>query len=979
MNLIKIIKINAALFISVILVLCTLTYSYAERLKYDLVFLIDQSGSMSVPVDGAPPADPNNLRVEAVKLFAELCSDNDRFSIVGFGDNSMLLCPLISPTKDFNKICSALDSIVSRQGNTDILAGLKTAYDILSVTKNENRIPVVVLLTDGKVRMQDLKHIIKGSSEEKDKKYNSYKTELFYTVDKFKEMKCRIMCIGLGPNFDGELLTRAAKQTDGLVYPAEDATKLLEIYQKIYFDMRCFLKNIKHFDSEKSFEYKSSIENSIFFVETNKKLNSNNSMKLTASNSNGSQIEPSKFDYYENTKAKSYSIFKFHKLSPEMKFNIIKSTVSPSDPLQFTIIKDLFLEVNRLTPRTGEKIYQNEERDAMVEVYSTSINADILSKNIAVKGLVWKEKDRQVISQFDLSDVEEKNNKLYYSGQIPPIIEPGTYVLTFKYYDLSNPEFLNEKSGYLIVAQREGIDISLKNPKTRELISGFPATFEVEVYGKNPLEKIDYSKIITKVQVIDANGSSAEAQLKYNADTNSFCNELSGILKNEGTYEIIANSNYKNFMTQIPYYFTVYGKPVFKITTANDEDCINLIDTDAVTFKASLIQNISPDLNIPDKIIVTSQKSDVKEEAKLEFAIKDTKEVENGKYICVNYELKILINQGFNGTIKFISVDNINARFTPRSFNITGSLGIEPSISSKISNTPILIDLFSKFNFKKDIDKSVNAFLVKEDDAGNEIKILPVNRKINRTSTGRYRHRYFFDFRKNKNERVKLDENNRLINCNAGNYKLYVTQDVSEEKTNIVINGMPFKLYQIKILSDEDYYFEKKYSQNEYFNVDDKKFDAQINLNEIENDNGIIKFSIGSIKPEKSSIKVNITGLGIFVKNEEKTYKNLDKIISKKVTLKDGNLIIELKSDQEKIKDDFKHFCDLEINYRDLSINSADIQEQKINLRLTFVKPVSYKSLLYAMLIIALVLIAIIIKSKIKKVNKEMVANEEKK
>lgn len=123
----------------------------------DLVIVLDDSGSM-FKRGGVCEAgnDPSALRYSAARLAVQLLDDNDRVSIIRFGDsvvemplnNQTGLVEISANTRD--KILQSLSLSDSNLGGTNIAAAFIKALNILSLQGDEQRAQYIIFLTDGK-------------------------------------------------------------------------------------------------------------------------------------------------------------------------------------------------------------------------------------------------------------------------------------------------------------------------------------------------------------------------------------------------------------------------------------------------------------------------------------------------------------------------------------------------------------------------------------------------------------------------------------------------------------------------------------------------------------------------------------------------------------------------------------------------------------------------------------------------------------
>ncbi|WP_271629720.1 VWA domain-containing protein [Caldicellulosiruptor sp. DIB 104C] len=170
-----------------------------QQVNYiDLVFVLDSSGSMSWN-------DPNGYRKIAAKSFVDALIQGDRAAVVDFDDFGYLLQPL---TTDFQAVKNAIDRIDS-WGGTNIAEGIRIANQQLISCSSEDRIKVIILLTDGE-----------GYYD------NNLTTEA-------KNNGITIYTIGLGTSVDENLLRDIATQTGGMYFPVSSASQLPQVFKRI--------------------------------------------------------------------------------------------------------------------------------------------------------------------------------------------------------------------------------------------------------------------------------------------------------------------------------------------------------------------------------------------------------------------------------------------------------------------------------------------------------------------------------------------------------------------------------------------------------------------------------------------------------------------------------------------------------------------------------------------------------------------------
>ena len=120
---------------------------YGEPLDKDIVFVLDRSGSMGGAACGG------ELKIEQMKdAFASVVGqlrDGDRFNVIEFDSDVRVLWDGLRTADQANRD-EAIAGIRSIQadGGTDINEGLERALAMLKI--DETRVPIVVMLTDGK-------------------------------------------------------------------------------------------------------------------------------------------------------------------------------------------------------------------------------------------------------------------------------------------------------------------------------------------------------------------------------------------------------------------------------------------------------------------------------------------------------------------------------------------------------------------------------------------------------------------------------------------------------------------------------------------------------------------------------------------------------------------------------------------------------------------------------------------------------------
>ncbi|MGL5479719.1 MAG: VWA domain-containing protein [Clostridium sp.] len=168
-----------------------------EVVYLDCALIIDSSGSMGWN-------DPENLRVEASKLFVDSLYDKDMAYVIDFDNYGKVYQSL---TNDKTLIKKALDRI-DDDGGTNISEGLRAAINELKGDRGE-RSKYAILLTDGD-GYYDKNESIKAAEE-----------------------GIKIYTIGLGKSYDKYVLGDIADKTGGKFFAITTAEELIEIFDRI--------------------------------------------------------------------------------------------------------------------------------------------------------------------------------------------------------------------------------------------------------------------------------------------------------------------------------------------------------------------------------------------------------------------------------------------------------------------------------------------------------------------------------------------------------------------------------------------------------------------------------------------------------------------------------------------------------------------------------------------------------------------------
>lgn len=168
-----------------------------KKSKKDVLFLIDQSGSMRT-------SDTNNIKTHILDDFVSAISNRDRISVVGFNHEKIGYSDFES---EKTKIFAALDALekAGNSGGTNIGLALQETYDEFE-NKPEDTYQAIFLISDGD-----------SSDSPSDK-----------LLDNYKSKGVRIFTVGIGSlsTKAKNELDRIAKKTDGQFYGVKQSSKL---------------------------------------------------------------------------------------------------------------------------------------------------------------------------------------------------------------------------------------------------------------------------------------------------------------------------------------------------------------------------------------------------------------------------------------------------------------------------------------------------------------------------------------------------------------------------------------------------------------------------------------------------------------------------------------------------------------------------------------------------------------------------------
>ncbi len=172
----------------------------------DLVLAIDASGSMGFDMEGKSKFQ---RVLELSKDFLKKRFD-DNIGVVVFGSFAYIASPVTFDLKALNFILDYLDTSVA--GNSTAI-GEAIYQSIKALEKSNAKNKVIILLTDGY--------------------HNSGQVSPKEAIKLAKEKKIKIYTIGIGDEFDKNLLQKIAYETKGKMFAAKNSEDLKNIFEEL--------------------------------------------------------------------------------------------------------------------------------------------------------------------------------------------------------------------------------------------------------------------------------------------------------------------------------------------------------------------------------------------------------------------------------------------------------------------------------------------------------------------------------------------------------------------------------------------------------------------------------------------------------------------------------------------------------------------------------------------------------------------------
>ena len=173
----------------------------AQRPPLDLALVLDTSGSME-------GASIDAVRAAATDLVAKL-RDGDRISIVAFGSHPQVVLPNTAVSAVTRVTVARAIGQLAARGTTDLTGGLAAGYQQLEAFPLPQGIARLVLLSDG---VPNTAQPLPG------------------LLAQIHQQGISITTLGLGDDYDTELMTRIARDTGGAFHYLEKPTEVAAVF-----------------------------------------------------------------------------------------------------------------------------------------------------------------------------------------------------------------------------------------------------------------------------------------------------------------------------------------------------------------------------------------------------------------------------------------------------------------------------------------------------------------------------------------------------------------------------------------------------------------------------------------------------------------------------------------------------------------------------------------------------------------------------
>jgi Ca-activated chloride channel family protein len=181
------------------------TRGAALRLPTDLVVVLDRSGSMS--------GEKITQARAAIRALVDRLGPQDRFALVTYSDGVEIRVPLAQATDAARSGWFETVEGVSAQGGTNMSAGLDMGLGLVNAARVSGRSPRVILISDGLANQGD-----------------ASREGLRARASRAASGEYALSTVGVGADFDEDLMAALADAGTGNFYYLENAVNLSEIF-----------------------------------------------------------------------------------------------------------------------------------------------------------------------------------------------------------------------------------------------------------------------------------------------------------------------------------------------------------------------------------------------------------------------------------------------------------------------------------------------------------------------------------------------------------------------------------------------------------------------------------------------------------------------------------------------------------------------------------------------------------------------------
>jgi Ca-activated chloride channel homolog len=185
----------------------------SESRNVDLVIVLDRSGSMK----GRKISDAR----QAVLTLLSGLTAADRFALVTYSDRAQEISGLKYVTADYGEHLKAQVTGIRAGGGTNLGAGLRAGINVLLAARENGNARKLILISDGLAN--------KGITDS---------TRLGRMAGVAVEKEFAVSTVGVGTDFNEQLMTTIADRGAGNYYYLENPTAFAEVFQKEFFYTR---------------------------------------------------------------------------------------------------------------------------------------------------------------------------------------------------------------------------------------------------------------------------------------------------------------------------------------------------------------------------------------------------------------------------------------------------------------------------------------------------------------------------------------------------------------------------------------------------------------------------------------------------------------------------------------------------------------------------------------------------------------------